>query len=110
MLVDGEGGESPSDRDRHGQKAGRQAARPGQAVEQEQLGRQGQAAGCAGALAVPHRLELYSRRSGGREWSRCPREVSPGTGRIRILTYNVLLGGERREERIAGVLAAIRTL
>ena len=32
--------------------------------------------------------------------------AEPGDGStIRILTYNVLLGGERREERIAGVLA-----
>jgi len=35
-----------------------------------------------------------------------PSRGEPGDGStIRILTYNVLLGGERREERIAGVLA-----
>ena len=34
------------------------------------------------------------------------RPESGAESRIRVLTYNVLLGGERREERIAGVLAA----
>ena len=33
------------------------------------------------------------------------RPESGAESRIRVLTYNVLLGGERREERIAGVLA-----
>jgi len=33
------------------------------------------------------------------------RPESGAKSRIRILTYNILLGGERREERIASVLA-----